>query len=83
MSKLEVSENLAGVISAMRADSYDFEIVEVDPDGLTLRIIALNGACDDCLAPPAVMAGVVSGALSGRYTPEQIQIAYPSENTPH
>lgn len=83
MSKLEVSESLAGVISAMRADSYEVKIIDVDPDGLGLRIVALDGACDDCLSPPAIMAGLVSGALAGRYTPEQIKIAYPSETKPH
>jgi Fe-S cluster biogenesis protein NfuA len=83
MSKLEVSENLAGLISAMRVDSYDVEIVEVDPGGVALRIVALDGACEDCLSPPRVMAGLVSGALSGRYTPDQIQISYPTEIERH
>lgn len=77
MSTMEVSDELAGIISAMRADSYDVAVEEVTPERVVLRIDALEGACDDCLSPPSVMAGLVSGALNGRYVPDQITIHYP------
>jgi len=77
VNSLQVSEALAGIISAMRADSYEISVVDVRPDRLALAISADEGACEDCLSPPAVMAQVISGALAGRYTPEQIDIAYP------
>lgn len=83
MSRIEIDEQLAGIVSAMRADSYEVDVVGVQPDGLSLRITALDGACEDCLSPHAVMAGVVSGALGGRYTPEQIRIAYPAGTNAH
>ena len=83
MSKMEATEQLAGIIDAMRADSYGVEVVEADASHLSLRIDALDGACEDCLSPHVVMAGVISGALGGRYTPDQIQIAYPAVSEAH
>jgi len=83
MTKLDVNESLAGIVSAMKADSYGLEIVEVADVSLHLRIDALNGACEDCLAPHEIMAGLISSALGGRYTPQQIQIVYPMHITSH
>lgn len=77
MNSMQVSEALAGIIEAMRADSYEVDVVSVEPDRLRLAITANEGACEDCLSPPPVMANVVSGALGGAYAPEQIEIAYP------
>ena len=78
MRELEVPEALPGIVSAMEADSYTLDIVEVGPTALSFRIDALDGACEDCLAPHSVMAGLISTSLGGRYTTDQIQIAYPS-----
>lgn len=77
MSTLQATDELAGIISAMHADSYALSVVEATADELSLRIDALDGACQDCLSPPSVMTGVVSGALGGRYAPGQISIRYP------
>lgn len=83
MSKLEATESLAGIIDAMKTDSYEVEVLEAGTDNLSLSIAALDGACEDCLSPHAVMAGVISGALGGRYTPEQIRITYPETIEAH
>lgn len=74
----EVAQALDGIVSAMRADRYELEVLDASKDSLSLRIRALDGACDDCLAPEPVMATVLSGALNGRYAPEAIHITYPT-----
>lgn len=78
MSGPEIDEALAGIVTAMRADSYVVDVVDASSDKLSLSITALEGACEDCLSPHPVMAGVVSGALRGAYSPDEIEIAYPS-----
>jgi Fe-S cluster biogenesis protein NfuA len=72
---------LSGIREGLQADGYDIEVVEATPDRLGLRIIALEGACEDCLSPPNVMSMIISGSLDGAYGPEEMEIGYPAE--PH
>lgn len=81
MSTMQVTEQLTGIIDAMRADSYEVSVLDATPSRLTLSIDALDGACEDCLAPHGVLTQVVSGALAGRYAPEQIEISYPPKES--
>jgi len=71
-----VNEALEGVRSSFRLDGYDLQVVSAGPR-LSVKIEALDDACEDCLAPPALMAGILSGALNGSYQAEQIEIEYP------
>lgn len=75
-SSEEISETLADFAGALRADGYALEIGEIS-DTLSLRIVALDDACEECLVPPAIMAPMISAALDGRYSPEQIRLTYP------
>lgn len=79
MNTMQATEALAGIIDAMRADSYQVVVVAATPDALSVSIEALDGACEDCLAPAPIMTTVLSTALAGQYRPDQIQIAYPAE----
>jgi Fe-S cluster biogenesis protein NfuA len=72
----EITEALAGFAGALRADGYALEVDEVS-DTLSLRIVALDGACEDCLVPAAIMAPTISASLGRRYAPEQIRLTYP------
>jgi Fe-S cluster biogenesis protein NfuA len=74
-----VDEALAGIRTGLHADGYDIEVTEASTDRLALRIVALEGACEDCLSPPNVMAMIISGSLDGAYAPEELKIAYPAE----
>jgi hypothetical protein len=76
-STAEITEALAGITGALRADGYALEVAEV-ADTLSLRIVALDDACEDCLVPHAVMAPTISAAIAGRYQPDQIRIDYPA-----
>jgi Fe-S cluster biogenesis protein NfuA len=72
----EVTEELAPFAEGLQADGYALEVAEAT-DTLSLTIVALDGACEDCLVPPGIMAPMVSAALAGRYAPEQIRLTYP------
>jgi Fe-S cluster biogenesis protein NfuA len=71
-----VEERLADLASSFRLDGYELEVREADP-ALTIRINALEGACEDCLAPPAIITGLISAALEGAYQPMEITVEYP------
>ena len=75
-SREEITGALADFAGALRADGYLLEVFEAS-DTLSLRIVALDGACEECLVPPAIMAPTISAALDGRYPPEQIRLTYP------
>ena len=83
MSHHEISEKLVGIISSMKADSYELDIVNVESQSLHLRIEALDGACADCLGPSNIMTTSISTALDGRYSSEQIRIEYPTNQEAH
>ncbi|MDH3193918.1 MAG: NifU family protein [Acidimicrobiia bacterium] len=74
-----VDEALGGIRVGLQADGYDIEVIDAAQDRLGLRIVALEGACEDCLSPPSVMAMVVSGSLDGAYAPDELDITYPAE----
>ncbi len=69
---------LAGIADALRADGYELQVTDAS-ETLSLRITALEDACEDCLVPREIMAPMISAAMGGRYVPEQIQIAYPAD----
>lgn len=76
-SSEEITTALAGIAGALGADGYALEVDEA-ADTLSLTIVALDGACEECLVPPAIMAPMMSAALDGRYPPEQIRLTYPA-----
>lgn len=76
-SSEEITTALAGIAGALGADGYALEVDEAS-DTLSLTIVALDGACEECLVPPAIMAPTISAALGGRYPPEQIRLTYPA-----
>lgn len=83
MSHHQISEKLVGIISSMKADSYELDIVNVESQSLHLRIEALDGACEDCLVPSNIMTVIISSALDGRYSSDQICIEYPKSQAAH
>jgi hypothetical protein len=73
---VSVQEELAGITQALDADGYLLEVVD-ESETLSLRIVAREGACEECLVPPEIMAPTISAALGGRYGPEKIRLEYP------
>jgi hypothetical protein len=76
MSGEDVSVALDGIRKGLEADGYGLEVVDVS-DTLAIRIVALDDACEDCLVSREVMALMMSGALDGRWAPQQIEIELP------
>ena len=72
----EVTEALAGFAVGLEADGYGLEVEEAS-ETLSLRIVAHENACEECLVPPAIMAPTISSALGGLYPPERIRLTYP------
>ena len=83
ISRHEISEKLIGIINSMKADSYKLDVVGVEGKFLHLQIDALDGACEDCLVPAKMMTVIISSALDGLYSPEQINIDYPTNIDSH
>lgn len=75
---VEIRQKLEGIVSALKLDGYDLK-VERAGKHLDLRIGVLENACEDCLSPPSIFARVISGALKGQYSPENIRISYPTD----
>ena len=73
-----VDEAFAGIRVGLQADGYDLEVAEASGTVLKVTIVALEGACEDCLSPPSVMSMILSGSLEGAYSPEELEITYPS-----
>jgi hypothetical protein len=76
----ELQGQLAGLRQALEADGYSLVVTD-EADTLSLRIDAGADACVDCLVPREIMAPMVSTAVGGRYLPEQIEIAYPTDSS--
>lgn len=78
----EASDTLSGLRQGLNADGYDLEVSTID-DKVRLRIVALDGACEDCLSPPSVMTRIFAAALQERessITPDDIVIQYPADH---
>jgi hypothetical protein len=73
----DATSRLKGIADALRADGYAL-VVEGADDTLMVRIAALDGACEECLVPPGVLAGMLSSALGGEWPPERISLTYPT-----
>jgi Fe-S cluster biogenesis protein NfuA len=77
----KVTEALDPIASALRHDGYDLQVLDAS-DRLSLRIVALEGACEDCLVPEDAMVLTVCNVVDG-YAPEQVSIEYPKGAAPH
>lgn len=67
---------LDGIRGGLEADGYGLEVVGA-AERLSVRIVATADACADCLASREILARMISGALEGRWAPEQIEIELP------
>jgi len=75
----DVDEALGVIRTGLNADGYDIEVTEATESGLKVRIVALEGACEECLSPPSVMSMILSGSLQGAYAPDELEISYPAD----
>ncbi len=59
----QVRDALTAMHSMLQADGYALEVVAASPETVALKIVALPGACADCLVPPPIMEIYVRDGL--------------------
>ena len=69
-----VAHALTDIQGSLAVDGYRLDIEDATVDGLAVRIVALPGACADCLAPPDVLKMIISAGVDGAYVPEEIDL---------
>lgn len=74
----DVQASLQPLAEGLRADGYELEVLDATDSGLQLRVIALAGACEECLVPKDAMVQVVSASLGRRYGADEISVQYPA-----
>lgn len=74
----QVGEALADVQASLAVDGYRLDVEQAATDALDVRIVALDGACAECLAPDEVLKMIISGCLDGVYRPEEITVRHPA-----
>jgi Fe-S cluster biogenesis protein NfuA len=69
-----VAAALADIRGSLAVDGYRLDIEDATGQGLSVRIVALAGACEECLAPPEVLKMIISAGLDGAYVPAEIDL---------
>jgi hypothetical protein len=78
----ELNLALKDLKDAFRADGYDLSWA-VRGDTLTVRLVALPGACAECLVPKEALRGLLGGLLAqtaGGRRIREIELIYPAED---
>ncbi len=70
-----VTDALAEIQQSLAVDGYRLDISSATSLGLSVRIVALPGACADCLAPDDVLKMIISASVDGAYGVEEIDLA--------
>lgn len=76
-----VLEALGDISRSLEADGYRLEVNSATPDDLLVTIAALEGACEECLAPAEVIKMIISGGTDGAYSPDEIELQLPGPGT--
>jgi hypothetical protein len=69
------------IAQGFRADGFELHVLSTSPE-LSIRIEPQERACSDCLAPPSVIAGILSRTLGGLYAADEIRLAFGDEPSP-
>lgn len=68
---------LSGVRETLQADGYDLQVDGLEGGQLTLTIVALDGACEECLVPKEIMQRVIANNLDDPSV-ASIELRYPA-----
>lgn len=73
-----VAEALADIRQSLEVDGYRLGVEGATARDLRVRITALPGACEECLAPAQVIKMIISGGVDGAYSPDEIELILPA-----
>lgn len=73
-----VADALADIQQSLAVDGYRLDIERATARGLSVRIVALQGACEECLAPQTVLKMIISAGVDGAYAPGEIDLCLPA-----
>lgn len=81
----EVEAALEGLRRDLRIDGYDLQVVRLEGPRLDLAIRALEGACEECLVPQAMMQRMIVATLPAHLQSLDVRLEYPTEGSgaPH
>jgi Fe-S cluster biogenesis protein NfuA len=69
-----VADALADIQRSLAVDGYRLDVERATAQGLSVRIVALPGACEECLAPQDVLKMIISAGVDGAYVPDEIDL---------
>jgi hypothetical protein len=74
-----ISDALADIRQSLAVDGYQLGVEAATASDLRVRITALPGACEECLAPAEVIKMIISGGICGSYAPGEIDLVMPED----
>jgi Fe-S cluster biogenesis protein NfuA len=77
-----VADALAEIQQSLAVDGYRLDIELATASGLSVRVVALQGACEECLAPRDVLKMIISAGVDGAYSPAEIDLSLPVASGP-
>ncbi|WP_369138445.1 hypothetical protein [Modestobacter versicolor] len=70
-----VDDALQGLRAVLAADGYELGWTRQGGTDLVVRVVAGDGACEDCLVPEAVMQSILTDALTSTpYTVARVEL---------
>jgi hypothetical protein len=73
-----IADALADIRQSLEVDGYRLGVEGATTHDLRVRITALPGACEECLAPAEVIKMIISGGVGGAYAPDEIELLLPA-----
>ena len=75
----EILNQIEDLRYSLRADGYELRVDSLTVGRLQVSVVALDDACEECLAPKRLMQQMIATKLSG-FAVEEIEIRYPGES---
>ncbi len=71
-------DGLKRIRDTLQTDGYDLRVDKLSAGRLELSVVALDGACEECLVPKRLMEKMIANSLTDSAVKE-IKLRYPEE----
>jgi hypothetical protein len=61
-------------------DGYDVELASCEGGVLSLKVVAGPDACEDCLVPKEMLAGLIQAKLPSESSFSRVDLIYPADD---